>query len=554
MADGSLRVDHATPNAALNLNDGIDRLLNIEKLEFGDGQQLWVTAQQATGDLTISNPNPSVGDLLRVNVANLLDGNGLAADVAITMTWQAFVNGQWRDQATGAEFRVPGAIQGAPLRVVASFNDRMGDAETLVSAQTQAILPRNQATTGAPVINDLTPTESLTLTAVVSGIADADGLSGGNFTYQWRMSSPTGFVNINGATSATYTPGQAMVGRTLQVVVTVVDDEGNPPVVLTSTTTQPVGDLIVGTNGANTLVGTAWSDILRGEGGNDTLLGGAGDDLLVGGAGNDSLSGQAGQDILQGDAGNDTLDGGLGADSMTGGAGDDTCIVDDFGDVVIEGVNGGTDIVRTGLSSYDLTDNVEELVFTGSGSFIGTGNAIANTITGGSGNDYLFGMGGNDQLFGGTGNDFLDGGDGADNLQGGNGNDVMIGGAGADTLSGGSGDDILNGQEGNDILDGGAGSDIFAFGANFGQDRITGFDSNPNGGQDFLDLVLLGINAGNFASSVSITGNNGNTIVTIGTDTITLVGVNSTTVNIGDFYLEMPTTLASNNGNSSLIV
>lgn len=45
-----------------------------------------MTGQQATGDLTISNPNPSVGDLLRVNVANLLDGNGLAADVVITMT------------------------------------------------------------------------------------------------------------------------------------------------------------------------------------------------------------------------------------------------------------------------------------------------------------------------------------------------------------------------------------------------------------------------------------------------------------------------------------
>lgn len=64
-----------------------------------------VTGQQATGDLTISNPNPSVGDLLRVNVANLLDGNGLAADVAITMTRQAFVNGQWRirQQALSSE-------------------------------------------------------------------------------------------------------------------------------------------------------------------------------------------------------------------------------------------------------------------------------------------------------------------------------------------------------------------------------------------------------------------------------------------------------------------
>lgn len=227
MADGSLRVDHATPDAALNLNDGIDRLLNIEKLEFGDGKQLWVTAQQATGDLTISNPNPSVGDLLRVNVANLLDGNG-GGGCGHHHDLAGIRQRPMARPATGVEFRVPGTIQGAPLRVVASFNDRMGDAETPVSAQTQAILPRNQATTGVPVINDLTPTESLTLTAVVSGIADADGLSGGNFTYQWRMSSPTGFVNINGATSATYTPGQAMVGRTLQVVVTVVDDEGNP--------------------------------------------------------------------------------------------------------------------------------------------------------------------------------------------------------------------------------------------------------------------------------------------------------------------------------------
>lgn len=63
----------------------------------------------------------------------------------------------------------------------------------------------------------------------------------------------------------------------------------------------------------------------------------------------------------------------------------------------------------------------------------------------------------------------------------------MIGGAGVDTLTGGNGDDILNGQEGNDNLDGGTGNDIFAFAANFGRDRITGFDSNPNGGQDYLD-------------------------------------------------------------------
>ena len=429
----------------------------------------------------------------------------------------------------------------------------MGDAETLVSGQTQAVMPRDQATTGTPVINDLTPTESITLTAVVSGIADADGLSGGNFSYQWRMSNGNGFTNIAGATAATYTPGQGMVGRTLQVVVTVVDDEGNAPVVLTSSTTQPIGDLIVGTNTGNTLVGTAWSDILRGEGGNDTLQGRAGDDLLAGGVGNDNLFGEAGQDTLQGDAGNDSLDGGLGADSLAGGAGNDTYIVDDAGDMVIEEVNGGTDVVQTNLGSYDLTDNVEDLTFTGQGSFIGTGNALSNTITGGNGNDFLFGMGGNDQLLGGQGNDFLDGGDGVDNLQGGNGNDVMIGGAGADVLAGGVGNDILNGQAGNDNMDGGTGDDIFAFSASFGQDRITGFDSNANGGQDYLDLSLLGITSDTFAGSVVINGSNGNTIVTVGTDAITLVGINATTVNIGDFILEIPNTFAANNGNNSLI-
>ena len=238
---------------------------------------------------------------------------------------------------------------------------------------------------------------------------------------------------------------------------------------------------------------------------------------------------------------------------MAGGAGNDTYIVDNAGDIVIEGLNAGTDIVRTSLASYDLTDNIEELVFTGQGSFIGTGNAIANTITGGNGNDFLFGMGGNDQLTGGLGNDFLDGGDGADNLQGGIGNDVMIGGAGADVLSGSIGNDILNGQAGNDTMDGGTGNDIFAFSASFGQDRITGFDSNAVGGQDYLDLSLLGITSGGFNGNVAITGNNGNTVVTVGADVITLVGVNSTTVNIGDFILELPSTFAANNGNNSLI-
>ena len=285
---------------------------------------------------------------------------------------------------------------------------------------------------------------------------------------------------------------------------------------------------------ANTITGGSGNDFLYGMGGNDTLNGGAGNDVLDGGEGADNLQGGTGNDKMTGGAGNDRLDGGEGADVMVGGLGNDTYIVDNNGDVVTEGLNGGTDAVQTTLHNYTLTNNVENLVFTGTGAFTGRGNAIANTITGGSGNDFLYGMGGNATRDGGAGNDALDGGDGGDNLQGGAGNDKLTGGTGNDRLEGGQGDDIMTG---------GAGNDTFVFSAGFGRDRITsGFDSNPSGGQDYLDVSLFGIGVANFASSVKIAGGTGNsTVITIGdpvnANVITLENVNSKSVNIDDFIL-----------------
>lgn len=308
-----------------------------------------------------------------------------------------------------------------------------------------------------------------------------------------------------------------------------------------------------GSAGNDTLIGGEGIDSLWGDGGDDRLDGGDEADVVHGGAGNDTLNGGDGQDTLQGDAGNDRLDGGLGADAMAGGSGDDTYLVDHVGDLVTEALNGGTDVVQTTLGSYVLTDNVEQLIFSGLGDFSGTGNGLANTLTGGAGNDALFGLGGNDRLLGGNGNDLLDGGDGVDNLQGGSGNDTLVGGAGADTLLGGAGDDILVGSAGNDLMDGNAGSDIFQFGAGFGRDTIAGFDSNPVGRQDYLDISLLGINAGNFASSVGIAANGGDALINIGSNSITLVGVNSTTISIDDFILEIPAPPVINTSGTTLI-
>lgn len=218
-------------------------------------------------------------------------------------------------------------------------------------------------------------------------------------------------------------------------------------------TGNDLANSITGGTGDDTLDGGAGADTLVGGGGDDVLAGGAGSDVYVidagsatitelagegtdvvrtalsaftlaaevenlvytgttnfTGTGNDSdnmLVGGDGNDTLEGGAGNDTLNGGVGADSMTGGTGDDTYIVDNAGDVVTEATGEGTDTVRVGLGTYTLAANVENLVYTGSGTFRGTGNDLANAITGGAGPDTLSGGGGADTLTGGTGADLF---------------------------------------------------------------------------------------------------------------------------------------------------
>jgi hypothetical protein len=75
------------------------------------------------------------------------------------------------------------------------------------------------------------------------------------------------------------------------------------------------------------------------------------------------------------------------------------------------------------------------------------------------------------------------------------------------------------------------------FGAGFGNDTITGFDSVGGvGAQDLLRLdPTLGITAANFAASVSISASGANTLITIGGNSITLLGVAAASVTVDDF-------------------
>ena len=101
-----------------------------------------------------------------------------------------------------------------------------------------------------------------TLTAETSGIADADGLSGATFSYQWIANDGTSDTDITGATDSSYTLVAADESKTIKVRVSFTDDAGNEET-LTSTATETVSFAVQQqasnnpATGAPTISGTA---------------------------------------------------------------------------------------------------------------------------------------------------------------------------------------------------------------------------------------------------------------------------------------------------------
>jgi Ca2+-binding RTX toxin-like protein len=278
------------------------------------------------------------------------------------------------------------------------------------------------------------------------------------------------------------------------------------------------------------------------------ITGTAGNDVLIGTSGDDTLDGLEGADSISGGGGNDTLIGGPGAaNELVGGTGDDTYIVSVVGDTVFEVAGEGTDTVRTALNVYGLRVNLEYLIFTGTGDFVGLGNDGANVIIAGTGNDVLDGGLGADVLVGGDGNDTLIGGSGATNeLIGGAGNDTYVvtvlgdtvfevAGGGTDTVRTaldvytlrdtleniiyiGSGDFVGIGNDSANLMIGAAGNDLFDGG--LGADILVGGDGNDTliGGSGATNELIGG--AGNDTYIVSVLGDTVFEVAGGGTDTV----------------------------------
>jgi Ca2+-binding RTX toxin-like protein len=168
-----------------------------------------------------------------------------------------------------------------------------------------------------------------------------------------------------------------------------------------------------------------------------------------------------------------------GNDQLSGGAGNDWLYGGDGNDTLSGDAGNDRLYGGTGNDSLSGGDNAD-LLYGEDGNDTLAGDAGNDTLYGGAGNDRLLGGDDADTLSGDAGDDTLYGGTGEDSLLGGDGNDQLYGDAGNDTLLGGAGNDTLDGGDGNDVLFGEAGNDSLVGG--LGNDSLNG-----GAGNDSLD-------------------------------------------------------------------
>ena len=146
-------------------------------------------------------------------------------------------NGIWiGDQSRTIKLDAAGTIQGTvggldAVLTHAELGAKTGHKVNGATANTPA--------TGKPSITG-TAQVGQPLTADVSGIMDADGLTNVSYTYQWYGETQGLSAQISGATLSTYTPVTLDVGKTIKVEVSFTDDAGNAEAPLTSDATATV--------------------------------------------------------------------------------------------------------------------------------------------------------------------------------------------------------------------------------------------------------------------------------------------------------------------------
>jgi len=251
----------------------------------------------------------------------------------------------------------------------------------------------------------------------------------------------------------------------------------------------PGDDVIFGGAGHDLIFGDL--EIPIGNAGNDTIQGQGGDDTLFGSGGADSLNGNAGADYLESFLTVvETIDpppvAAVDPGTPEPNPNLDPVAVDDVGVIVQDGrgvidiysndydPDGRVDVRTITLTSapnfgtvFNLNDGrvlytpqpgftgVETITYTIEDFFGLVSNTATlsvttvppdtegDTLSGGSGNDTIYGDVGPDTVLGGSGNDYINGEPGDDRLRGQSGHDTICGGGGADWMDGATGNDLI---------------------------------------------------------------------------------------------------------------
>jgi len=520
-------------------NDTLDGRTGADQMSGGSGNDTYVVDN--LGDV-VNESNQAGQDTVRTSLLSYTLGTHLENLVytggsSFTGTGNAAANqltsgngADFLDGGAGADFMAAGA--GHDTYVVDNVGDGISEAlssgtdtvRVAIAAYTLGAnlenlvvtLATGVSATGNELINKMTggngndQLSGLAGNDVLNGAGGADTLQGGDGNDTLTGGSGADLMlgglgnDIFDVDNAGDVVVEALAGGTdtVRVAIAAYTMADN---VETLSVSFASGAAVLGNVTANNMTGGTGADVLSGLDGNDVLSGGLGDDVLLGGNGNDNLTG------------------GGGIDRLEGGAGNDSYTVDTEGDVLLESAGGGTDTVRSLLATCTLGAEFENLQLMSSGGAIGHGNGLANSLTGGAGNDSLYGLGGNDSLSGGLGIDRLEGGAGNDTytidtltdvlIEAANGGTdtvrssalgsytlpaefenlsnlsaisfIGIGNAATNTMTGGGASDTLFGLDGNDVLSGGLGNDVLVGGA--GRDTLTG-----GAGADIFRFSQLG--------------------------------------------------------------
>ncbi len=244
-------------------------------------------------------------------------------------------------------------------------------------------------------------------------------------------------------------------------------------------------DLITTIGGDNQIEAGDGDNVISAGGGDDLLIAGAGDDTILGGEGANSIFAGDGNNLITGGNDFDSVSVGVGADVITlGQGGDEPVNVNGFLAQNLVSDAGGADTITGGSDNdYVISDGVAQVpgleFLAGDDELILLGGD--NTVFDFGGNNLVRTEAGSDALFMfGVGDDTLESGGGSDTILAGGGRDVIASGGGVDEV---------------DLDDFGApATDIVQLVADdiAGVELISNFDpSSPDQGGDILDLSGL---------------------------------------------------------------